>query len=145
MDYRGIAMSELRDYLNKVAAIESLSDQIEMLGSRIYGIRSATSDGTPVQGGGNRREEQLLNNIAMRDQLAENLRIVKRQVRGMERGLNGLTERQRRIVDLLCIRYQHGNIQVLCDELNESEREVYRDRGDALRQYTISRYGVIDI
>lgn len=145
MDYKRIAMSELRDYNAKVEAIQSLTDKIRSLNEQLDGIRSATSDGTPVQGGGNRREENLCNNISMRDNLVMNLAIVKRQVKGIEIGLSSLTEKQRRILELFYIRREYGYIQRLCREYNESEREIYRDKDDALRQYTVSRYGVVEI
>lgn len=145
MDYKRIAMSELRDYEAKVEAIRSLTERIKTLNSQIDGIHSATSDGTPVQGGGNQREEMLCNNIALRDQLAANLDVVTGQVASIERGLNRLDAKHRRILELFYIRREYGYLQRLCNEFNESEREVYRDKDDALRQYTISRYGVIDI
>lgn len=145
MDYKRIAMAELRDYNAKVEAIQSLTDKIRSLNEQLDGIRSSTSDGTPVQGGGNRREENLCNNISMRDNLVMNLAIVKRQVKGIEIGLASLTEKQRRILELFYVRREYGYIQRLCREFNESEREIYRDKDDALRQYTISRYGVVEI
>lgn len=63
------AESKLRDYSAKEQSLESVTERITQLNLEMSCVRSATTDGTAVHGGGNGREDALLNNIAERDEL----------------------------------------------------------------------------
>mgnify|MGYP000098607573 CR=1 FL=1 len=52
----------LRDYKYKQHSIGNLPKEIASLEDDLQSIRSATSDATPVKGGGNAREDRMLNN-----------------------------------------------------------------------------------
>ena len=45
------AVQRLRDYEDRKTAVENITEQIKALEDRYTSIRSATTDGTPVQGG----------------------------------------------------------------------------------------------
>ena len=62
--------------------------------------------------------------------------------------LKALAERgdlQRRILELFYIRREYGYIQRLCQEFNESERQIYYDKDEALRRYALCRYGLTEL
>lgn len=46
MDWKREAADELRNYMNRKAAIENISDQIADLATEITSIRSASADGS---------------------------------------------------------------------------------------------------
>lgn len=145
VSFKYICIGELRDYYAKLQSLDSLDEEVRECAERMDGIRSATSDATPVKGGSSGRLEHLINSIANKEVYEDNLEIARRQVRRVEKGLSGLNAKQRRILDLFYMRREYGYIQRLCQEFNESEREVYRDKDDALMRYTLCRYGLTEL
>lgn len=145
IDYKRICIDELKCYSYKLRSLESLTEEIRLYNEQMDGIRSATSDATPVKGGGCGREDHLINVISRRDALSANLAIVKWQTSQVEKGLACLTEKQRRILELFYIRREYGYIQRLCQEFNESERQIYYDKDEALRRYALCRYGLTEL
>ena len=95
MDWKREAADELRNYMNRKAAIANISDQIADLATEITSIRSASADGSPVAGGSNGRDDALVNNILKRERLEEAQRLTENRVRRVDRALNQLSERDR--------------------------------------------------
>ena len=87
----------------------------------------------------------MINTILKKDKVKKNLKIVEGQVAQIEKALEGLTPKQRRILELFYIRRESGYIQRLCEEFHECERQIYYDKDEALRQYTISKYGITEL
>lgn len=145
INYKQIAIGELRDYRAKMMALESLHQKISAIGERMTAVRSAAGDATPTQGGGNRLQESVINAIAQRDTLRQTQRIVAAQVTQVERGLKSLTERQRRILELFYIDRQDGFVERACAELFVERSRLYEEKDEALRTYTISRYGMTEL
>lgn len=145
IDYRKICISELRCHYDKLRSLDSLAEDIQRYNEQMDGIRSATSDATPVKGGSSGREEHLINAISRRDALKDNLAIVKWQTSQVEKGLECLTDKQRRILELFYLRREYGYIQRLCQEFNESERQIYYDKDEALMRYALCRYGLTEL
>nr|DAF75774.1 MAG TPA: Protein of unknown function (DUF722) [Caudoviricetes sp.] len=145
IDYKKICKWELGRYYEKRLAIDSLQDEIDTLNARMEGIRSPARDATPVQGGSSTAEERIINAICNRDNLTVNHKLVKWQVRQMDRGLSILTEQQRRILEVAVMRREYNAIDRLCEELHISKSELYRREDEALRRYTICRYGMTEL
>lgn len=140
------SIKRLRDYENRKKAVENLREQIVSLEDKFTAIRSATTDSTPVQGGNdNRREEMLIHNIATRDELKNNLKIVKHEISITEKGLAALTEDERKILDRFYINRSKGYIERLCDELFVSKTELYRQKDEALKKFTMVCYGIVEL
>ena len=140
------SIQRLRDYEARKEAIESLTEQIELLEDKFTAIRSATTDSTPVQGGNeNRREQMLIHNIATREELQTNLEIAKSEVEITEKGLAALTENERKILQRFYITRTKGYVERLCDELYISKTELYRQKEDALKRFTMVCYGIVEL
>lgn len=140
------AIQRLRDYEDKKRAVENLKTQIENLEDKYTALRSATTDSTPVQGGeGNRREEMLVHNIATREELAKNLEIIERDIAITEKGLAVLDEDEKNILTRFYINRQKGYVERLCDELFISKTELYRQKEDALKRFTMVCYGIVEL
>ena len=140
------SIQRLRDYESRKQAVESLKEQICSLEDKFTAIRSATTDSTPVQGGNdNKREEMLINNIATRDELKNNLKIAKHEIAITEKGLEALTEDEKKILHRFYISRSKGYVERLCDELFISKTELYRQKDEALKKFTMVCYGIVEL
>lgn len=140
------AIQRLRDYEGRKDAIDSLKTQINGLEEKFKAIRSATTDGTPVQGGNeNKREEMLIHNIATREELENNLKIIQNEVEITEKGLAVLTEDEKLILTRFYVQDTKGYVDRLCDELFISKTELYRQKDKALKKFTMACYGIVEL
>ena len=140
------AIQRLRDYESRKEAIDNLTEQIKLLEDKFTAIRSATTDSTPVQGGNeNKREQMLINNIATREELQNNLEITKQEIAITEKGLAALTETEKKILQRFYINRTKGYVERLCDELYISKTELYRQKEDALKRFTMVCYGIVEL
>lgn len=146
MDWKIAAVQRLKDYEARKQSVYLLGEQIKTLELQYTAIRAASTDGTPVSGGGgNRREDSMLNNIATRTELENNRKIARREVEITERGLASLSAEERKILEGFYIKRQYSHVSRLCDELNVEKSEVYRRKDAALDKFTIACYGVVRI
>jgi hypothetical protein len=140
------AIQRLRDYEERKTAINNLTEQIKTLEDKFTAIRAATTDSTPVQGGNeNRREQMLIHNIATREELQKNLEITKQEIAITEKGLAALTETEKQILTRFYINRTKGYVERLCDELYISKTELYRQKEDALKRFTMVCYGIVEL
>ena len=146
MDWKKISIERLKDYNARKQSLDSITEQIHTLESDIVAIRAARTDGIPIQGGnGNRREEMLINNIAMREELQNNYEIAEREIEITEKGLNALTEEQKRVLYKFFIARSPGHVEALCDELCMEKSRVYAIKDIALKKFAVACYGVVEI
>ena len=138
------AESKLRDYSAKRNSILSTEEQIKLLEGESTDVRSAITDATPVRGGGNRREDALLNNIALRAELQIAHDRTVEWVRNVERALAVLNDEERLVLDRFFIHRQKGCAERLMEELHLEQTQVYARRAAALRHFTIAMYGVTE-
>ena len=141
MDWKREAADELRNYQNRKLAIANLSDQIADLATEITSIRSASADGNPVAGGSNGRDDALVNNILKRERLEEAQRLTENR----DRALNQLSERDRCVLQRFYITPCIGGGERLCRELAIEKTTAYRWKDCALRNFTITMYGLTEM
>lgn len=135
---------KLRDYNAKKNAIAATLEEIKRLESESTCVRSATTDGTPVQDGGNRREDAMLNNIAARMELKAAHDSAEAWMRVVDGALDVLTDDERRILDRFYINRQKGHAERLMEEMNLEKAQVYRVKDAALRKFALALYGVTE-
>lgn len=145
MNWSSFAVEHLKDYEAKREAISNISENIATLEAKFTSIRSAATDGIPTGDNSNHREEMLIGNIAYRQELAENLKIVKREVALTEKALAKLDKKEFMILELFFIRRPCDYINRLCDELFISQSELYRKKDDALKHFTRIYYGIVEL
>ena len=146
MNWQKMSIQRLREYEGRVTSLTLIPEQIRALELSFSAIRSATTDGTPVKGSsGNKREDALLDNIVMREELAANKEIAKREVDITEKGLAGLTEEQRKILHTFFVNRPRDHVGVLCEELCLERSRVYDLKDEALKRFTMACYGVVEI
>ncbi len=146
MNWQKVSIERLRAYGARKNALTIIPEQIKTLEMSFTSIRAATTDGTAVSGGeGNKRETALIDNIVMRDELAQNLKIAKREVAITEKGLAGLTDEQQTIIAMFYIDRPRGHVDLLCEKLYLEKSRVYALKEDALKKFTIACYGIVEI
>jgi DNA-directed RNA polymerase sigma subunit (sigma70/sigma32) len=144
LNWKQTAAEELKDYGRRKESLTNIPERIRQINAELSSIKSAMSDSTPVKGGGNHREDHLIELIMMKGELEENLVLARRRVRLIERGLNGITEQERKILDMFYISRQRNYISRLCEELGYEERNIYKLKDAALRKYVLAMYGSMD-
>lgn len=139
------AIDKLKGYEAHKRALESIPIEIRRLKEASVSIRSATTDGTPVSGGGSTREDVLLSNIAHREELVRTYRQAKAWVRLVDGAMEVLDEEERLVLDRFYINRGKGNVERLCEELGlKDTRSAYKRLDKALRHFTIALYGVME-
>lgn len=141
MNWKYEAIDKLKQYEAKKQSLESIPFEIARLGSVMKSIRSATADGTPVQGGGSGREDMMLSNIVQREELERSLEQAQKWVDLVDAGLDILSEEERLILDRFYIHSERGAADRLAGDLHMDVKTVYKRKDDALRRFTISLYG----
>lgn len=144
MNWKAEATEKLRKYDAMRLATINIPEEIERLEVDARSIRSARTDDTPVSGGGNRREEALLNNIIHRQELAWTLEQAHLWLRSTDRALTALTNEEKLILHRLYIYPEKGGLDRLCKELGVESSSIYRRRDKALRHFTLAYYGIAD-
>ena len=142
MNWKFEAIEKLKEYTARKNAITSIPEEIKRLEEDAQRIRAASTDATPVQGGGSTREDMLLSNIVLREELQRRLSDAKRWVDIVDAGLAVLSDEDRLVLDRFYIHPMRGNLERLCNELGlEEAKSVYRRKDKALRKFTLAIYG----
>lgn len=138
------AESKLRDYAAKEQSLESVAERIAQLNLEMSCVRSATTDGTAVHGGGNGREDALINNIAERDELQRAKQLTTEWLEWVNGALTALSDTERDLLDKFYVNRQRGHVERLCEKMNVEKSEVYRRKEKALRRFALALYGATE-
>ena len=144
MNWKAEAMEKLRRYDAMRQAVLNLPEEIKRLQIAAQCLRGANTDTTPVKGGGNRREEALMNNLVHRQELQWSLEQAKSWLKMTDRALTTLTQEEKLILHRLYIYPERGALDRLCSELGVENSSIYRKRDRALQRFTIALYGSAD-
>ena len=137
-------MEKLRRYDAMQQALRNIPEEIDRLKADACALRGATTDTTPVKGGGSRREEALINNLVDRQELEWTLQLVQRWLCTADRGLAALTPDERLVLQRLYLYPERGALDRLCSELGVEQSSIYRKRDQALHRFTVALYGFLD-
>lgn len=141
MQWKNEAMDKLRRYDAMRQALRNLPEEIARLKADASALRGANFDITPVNGGGSRREDALINNLVERQELEQNLKQVRHWLAVTDRGLLALPQDERLVLQRLYLYPEQGAVDRLCMELGVEQSTVYRKRDQALRRFTLALYG----
>lgn len=138
-------ISDLKKLEARRAALTNIPEQIQILENAYTALRAAKTDGDPVSGGTNNRENILIDNIDKRMILKKNYEIIKAEVEMMDRNLAALTKNERLVLTRFFINKEKYAIDRLTAELGYEQAQIYRLRDAALRNLAMRMYGVIEI
>ena len=144
MNWKFEAIEKLKEYTARKNAITSIPEEIKRLEEDAQRIRAASTDATPVQGGGSAREDMLLSNIVHREELQRRLSDALRWVEIVDGGLAVLSDEDRLVLDRFYIHPMRGNVDRLCDDLAIEKAAVYKRKEKALRRFTVALYGLTE-
>lgn len=145
MKYTDWLIPRLRNLEQVRYSIPAMENRIAVLKSQFGALRSATTDGTPVQGGGNGREDALIGNIAERQQLEKNLQFARAEVGELDAAMAQLQPDERTVLDKFYVRRQRFTADALADELNCDRATVYRIRDRGLVALARCLYGRVEL
>ena len=144
MDWKREAVDKLRGYVARQKSLDNIPDEIARLKTEYSAIRSATTDSTPVSGGGNKREDALLSNITHRQELNARLRDATLWIATVDSAMSVLDDNEKLVLNSLFVYRAKGNRERLSTELRVERSEVYRIKDRALRKFTIALYGITE-
>lgn len=145
MKWKQEAIEKLRKYNLLLSARVNIPEEIARLESEACSIKSATADGTPVQGGGNKREDRILDNLMAREELQLQYKRNEQEVQAIERGLAALNEEERYVLRQMYITPMKGNKERLMRELGlTDETSLYKKAKRILYRFTTAMYGYMD-
>ena len=144
MNWEAVAVEDLKKYKDMKNGLESTREKIVALREKSIAIKNSSTSAVPLSGGGNRVEERLLDNIVERERLKYTYRANEHLVKIIERGLAGLTEEERFILDAFFISRPKNHIEKCIEKLHVEQSQVYRMKDRALYRFTVSMYGIID-
>lgn len=145
MNWKNEATEKLRRYHAMQLATLNIPSEIQRLKLDARKIRSAKTDATPVSGGGNGREEALLNNLVRRQELENVLQQSQLWLKTTERALSVLDPDEKQILHRLLIYPEKHAVERLSLELGIEQSSIYRKRDEALRRFTLAYYGTCEI
>lgn len=140
MNWKREAIDKLKNYEAHQKALETIPQEIRRLEIGYTSIRSATTDSTPISGGGSTREDAMLSNIIHRDELERRLQESKLWVGVVDAALGVLDDEERLVLDRFYIHQAKGAARELCERLNVEQSTIYRKRDSALRHFTLALY-----
>ncbi len=143
MNWKEEATDKLRKYDAMRLAVQNLPEELHRLEQAACAIRSARTDGTPVKGGTNRREDVLLSNMVCREELNHALDQARLWLSTTDRALGALTPEEKLILHRLYMFPERGAVDRLCGELDVEVSSIYRKRDKALECFTLALYGIV--
>ncbi len=141
MNWKNEAMEKLRKFDAMASSLVNIPQELERLKIAATSIRSARIDGDPVRGGGNRREEILMDNMMRRQELQWKLEQAKHWVSCTEKAMAILSPEEKLILRRLYVYPEKGSLERLCGELGVEQSSIYRKRDKALYRFTLALYG----
>ena len=144
MNWKKEAENDLRNYERRLQSLQNTAEKIRALREQMLSIRGGISDSAPVQGGSSSAQDRMIDCIAEIERLGHTRAATARLVRLVERGLDSLSEQDRRVLELFYIHRSPGHVERLMDELHLEQAQVYRVKDAALYRFTAAVYGIID-
>lgn len=145
MRYTDWLIPRLRELENQRKALENIPERIKLLEMKATAIRASAKAEEPVSGGTTRGEDRLLENIAERDELAQNLKITRREVQELEKALAALSPEEQRVLEMFYINRRQNYLEQLCAELCCEKSQIYRVKERALVKLARILYGQVKL
>ena len=146
VNWQKIAIDDLRKYEHMKQGLLSIREKQAALDLQSGVIRSSFSDREPVSGsGGSGAEDRLISNIVERERLDGNYHAVKKLVAQIDAALAMLDDQERLVLERFYINRCPGYVDRLCEELGYERSHIYNIKSAALRHFTTSMYGLVEL
>jgi hypothetical protein len=144
MNWKTIAINDLKSLPQRKASIENIRERIKILDEQFVSLKGI-STGEPVMGGFSRQEEKMLDNIAERELLSFSLKIVEELVKLTEKGFETLDRKECAVLEGFYMYREENHVEKLCERFHFEKTRLYEIKDNALRKFTMSMYGIVDI
>lgn len=142
MNWKIEAKNELRIYENLKSSIDNISERLNWIEAQMTSIKSASAGTSPVQGGGNKYEDRILDLIVQKQRLQLTRDANKIRLGLVEQGLAALSDAEREIVITFAENRSGIAVELLRDRTGYEQAQIYRIYNEALYKYTIAEYGI---
>ena len=145
LDYRVLAKAKLNGYRKLETGLRNLEERVQEIDALLVSLGSGATDNIRVQGGkDNAEENRRLSLMAEKEQLQSILRFKRSDILRVQRGLAALTPEERTILDRFYINRTDHYLENLMDELGYERRAIYYRHDEALRDFAVAMYGLVE-
>jgi hypothetical protein len=144
MNWQNAAIDDLKQYIDMRDSLSNVNERIAALKLKYTAIKSVNMEIAPVKGGASKIENRLIDNIVERQRLEYTYKATKKLVDIIERGLEGLDDKEKLVLERFYIYRTSGHVERLMEELNYEQRRIYQIKDEALYKFTVKMYGIVD-
>jgi len=141
MNWKDEAKREIRNYKALKQSIPNIKERILSIQAQKTSLQSS-SDSTPVQNGGNKHEDRLLDLIVLEKRLRLTLKADQIRIDLIERGLSVLSETERDMLLEFADNRPSEAVEILRDRTGYERAQIYRLYDHALYRFTLAEYGI---
>jgi len=145
MDWRSVAINDLRNYLCKKNGLANVDEQIKELEESFLSPKSAHIGDFSGDGGEKHPDDRMVNNMVKRAKLAASKKDVSSNICAIEKALGELSDEQKKVLWYFYIDRKDHYVELLCGLLNVERATVYRIKEAALTRFTYACYGRVDL
>ena len=145
MDYREYSKDLLSRKKNLVSAYSAIKAELESLEREKLACKSHVINSQDEEECGIQYEERLINVLADMDDCRFRLSVVERELLKIEKGMNGMTDYQKDLIDSFFVEQNRHAADDLMERWFKERSSLYRDRTKVLDQFTRSVYGVLQL
>lgn len=146
VNWQKVTIDDLRKLEALKNSLNSIQEKRAALELQAGAVRSSMRSTEAVSGSGaNKAEDKMVDNIIEKERLGDNYTATVRLIRRVEKGLELLSDAERKILDRFYIHRIPDHVDRLCEELGYEKTRVYEMKETALRKLTYAMYGVQDL
>ena len=146
VNWQKVTIDDLRKLEALKNSLNSIQEKRAALDLQAGAVRSSMRSTEAVSGSGaNKAEDKMVDNIIEKERLGDNYTATVRLIRRVEKGLELLSDTERKILDRFYINRVPDHVDRLCEELGYEKTRVYEMKETALRKLTYAMYGVQDL
>lgn len=143
MDYRKLAIDELRNIEQLRAAEKVCRDRLLELNESLKSLKTSTPQSDPVKGGGNKVEERWLNLIASKTDEERRLKSIQRRLRRFNTAWGVLSERDQTVLMEFYIVGGKASAERVATKEYCDRATAYRWRDEALIRFARAYFGEV--
>ena len=145
MDYRDYAKDLLARKKNLISAYASIKSELTSLEQEKDDCKAAIERVRSFGGDVTKYDDRLINLLADLDDCRFRRSVVERELLKIEKGIAGLNDYQKDIIDAFFVEQQPYAVEDLMEKWFKERSTLYRDRNRALESFTRSVYGVLQL
>lgn len=145
MDYRDYAKDLLARKKNLISAYSSIKSELSSLEQEKDDCKAAIERVRSFGGDVTKYDDRLINLLADLDDCRFRRSVVERELLKIEKGIAGLNDYQKDIIDAFFVEQQPYAVEDLMEKWFKERSTLYRDRNRALESFTRSVYGVLQL